>query len=62
MSGAVQMSHSRNTAWPLSSAQSGIWYAQQLNPDNPMYNTAEYVVIDGQIHTGRFEESVRQTV
>lgn len=62
MSGAVQMSHRRNTAWPLSSAQSGIWYAQQLNPDNPMYNTAEYVVIEGQIHIGLLEESVRQTV
>ena len=62
MSGAVQLSQRRNTAWPLSSAQSGIWYAQQLNPDNPMYNTAEYVVIEGQIHPGLFEKSVRQTV
>ncbi|CAI6080263.1 Dimodular nonribosomal peptide synthase [Paenibacillus sp. JJ-100] len=62
MSGAVQLSQRQNTAWPLSSAQSGIWYAQQLNPDNPMYNTAEYVVIEGQIHPGLFEKSVRQTV
>ncbi|MDK8190451.1 amino acid adenylation domain-containing protein [Paenibacillus sp. UMB7766-LJ446] len=62
MSGAVHTSHSRNTAWPLSSAQFGIWFAQQLNPDNPMYNTAEYVVIQGNVDARRFEESVRQTV
>ncbi|EAU0466160.1 non-ribosomal peptide synthetase, partial [Salmonella enterica] len=58
----MHTSHSRNTAWPLSSAQSGIWFAQQLNPDNPMYNTAEYVVIQGNVDARRFEESVRHIV
>lgn len=28
---------------PLTGAQAGIWFAQQLDPDNPIYNTGEYV-------------------
>ncbi|MFI5086156.1 MAG: amino acid adenylation domain-containing protein [Actinomycetales bacterium] len=31
----------------LTSAQRGIWYAQQLAPDNPMYQIAQYVDIRG---------------
>lgn len=47
---------------PLSSAQAGIWYAQQLHPDNPMYNTGEYVVIQGHVDAACFEASLRQAV
>ncbi|GGA16336.1 dimodular nonribosomal peptide synthase [Paenibacillus marchantiophytorum] len=47
---------------PLSGAQSGIWYAQQLDPDNPMYNTGEWVEIHGLIDPIQFEKAVRQVV
>lgn len=47
---------------PLSGAQSGIWYAQQLDPSNPMYNTGEYVEIDGPIDPVTFENALRQAV
>ncbi|WP_127537653.1 amino acid adenylation domain-containing protein [Paenibacillus illinoisensis] len=56
------MSQRRNGTWPMSAAQSGIWFAHQLNPDNPMYNTGEYVVIHGHVDVQQFEQSVRQTV
>ncbi|WP_175397089.1 amino acid adenylation domain-containing protein [Paenibacillus xylanilyticus] len=56
------MSQRRNGTWPMSAAQSGIWFAQQLHPDNPMYNTGEYVVIHGSVDIKQFEQSVRQTV
>ncbi|MDQ0297941.1 nonribosomal peptide synthetase DhbF [Salibacterium salarium] len=47
---------------PLSGAQSGIWYAQQLDPDNPIYNTGEYIDIQGPIDVSRFERALRKAV
>ncbi|MFD2211792.1 amino acid adenylation domain-containing protein [Virgibacillus halophilus] len=47
---------------PLTGAQAGIWYAQQLEPDNPIYNTAEYVEINGKLHLERFEQALRQAI
>ncbi|UOQ48667.1 amino acid adenylation domain-containing protein [Gracilibacillus caseinilyticus] len=48
--------------WPLTGAQTGIWYAQQLEPANPIYNTAEYVDIRGPLHIDYFEEAIRKTM
>ncbi|THF76595.1 amino acid adenylation domain-containing protein [Cohnella fermenti] len=45
---------------PLSGAQAGIWYAQQLDPHNPMYNTGEYVDIRGPLDRRTFEAALRQ--
>ncbi|MEV5593674.1 non-ribosomal peptide synthase/polyketide synthase [Streptomyces sp. NPDC052496] len=50
--------HSR----PLSSAQRGIWFAQQLDPDSPSYNTAEYVEIEGPLDVPAFGAAVRRAV
>jgi nonribosomal peptide synthetase MxcG len=47
---------------PLSAAQSGIWLGQQLDPDNPVYNTAECIEIRGPVDPVMFERAVRQTV
>ncbi|NQX71712.1 amino acid adenylation domain-containing protein [Paenibacillus alba] len=47
---------------PLSGAQSGIWYAQQLDPYNPMYNTGEWVEIHGAIDPLIVEKAVRQVI
>ncbi|RRJ64969.1 non-ribosomal peptide synthetase [Paenibacillus oralis] len=48
--------------WPLSGAQSGIWFAQQLDPDNPIFNAGEYIDILGPVDPDRFETAVRQAV
>ncbi|MGR5914375.1 hypothetical protein ACT7DA_19060 [Bacillus pacificus] len=37
------MPNSQKIRHSLSSAQSGMWFAQQLDPLNPIYNTGEYV-------------------
>ncbi|MEU7202995.1 non-ribosomal peptide synthase/polyketide synthase [Streptomyces sp. NPDC045470] len=50
--------HSR----PLSSAQRGIWFAQQLDPDSPSYHTAEYVEIEGPLDLPAFGTAVRRAV
>ncbi|WP_162625094.1 non-ribosomal peptide synthetase [Streptomyces cadmiisoli] len=42
--------------------QLGVWHAQQLNPDNPIYNMGEYIQIHGKVDTGFFEAAVRRVV
>ena len=48
--------------WALSGAQSGIWFAQQLEPNNPIYNTGEYIEIKGNIDLDKFEEALTRAV
>ncbi|MBN3525209.1 amino acid adenylation domain-containing protein [Paenibacillus apiarius] len=48
--------------WSLSGAQSGIWFAQQLDPDNPIFNTGECIEIHGPVDPARFETALRQAV
>ncbi|SDZ10060.1 non-ribosomal peptide synthetase [Thermoactinomyces sp. DSM 45892] len=43
------MLHTKTNRRPLTRAQSGIWYAQKLDPENPIYNTGEYVEIEGNV-------------
>ncbi|MDJ0382274.1 non-ribosomal peptide synthetase [Streptomyces sp. G-G2] len=47
---------------PLTAAQYGMWLAQQVNPDNPMYSIAECVEISGQVDAALFEDALRRTV
>ena len=44
------------------SGQRGIWYAQQLYPDAPVYNVGEYLEIHGDLDVGLFEEAARRTL
>ncbi|MFI1972337.1 amino acid adenylation domain-containing protein, partial [Streptomyces cinnamoneus] len=43
----------------LTAAQLGIWTAQQLHPDNPIYNVGEYMEISGELDIELFERSLR---
>ena len=47
---------------PLSAAQRGIWFAQQLNPASPLYNIANYLEIHGPVDLDLFETALRQVV
>jgi hypothetical protein len=40
----------------------GIWFAQQLDPENPIYNTAEYVEIKGPLDQELFEKALRHVM
>ncbi|MET8947114.1 amino acid adenylation domain-containing protein, partial [Streptomyces sp. NPDC004542] len=42
--------------------QLGIWQAQQLAPESPVYNIAEYLEIFGELNVELFVESLRRTV
>ncbi|GHG47184.1 non-ribosomal peptide synthetase [Streptomyces griseocarneus] len=47
---------------PLTGAQSGMWYAQALDPGSPALNTAEYLDIHGDIDPVLFAEALHRTV
>lgn len=49
-------------SWPLSAAQQGIWLGQQLDPQSPLYNTAECLEISRPLDTALFERSLHQMV
>ncbi|WP_217239257.1 condensation domain-containing protein, partial [Streptomyces sp. AC555_RSS877] len=42
--------------------QLAVWYAQQLAPENPVYNIAEYLEICGDLDGERFTEALRRTL
>ncbi|MBC6973014.1 amino acid adenylation domain-containing protein [Bacillus sp. Xin] len=56
MSNCLKVRHS------LSGAQTGMWFAQQLDPENPIYNTGEYIEIHGSVDVKTFELAVRKVV
>src|ERR1017187_6200318 len=46
----------------LMAAQLGVWYAQQLDPDGPVYNMGEYLEIHGDLDVDLFEIALRHTM
>ncbi|MGW7097533.1 condensation domain-containing protein, partial [Streptomyces sp. NPDC054874] len=56
------MSVRQDVSLPLTAAQSGIWYAQQLNPQNTIFLLGEYLDIDGPLDTELVEQALRQVV
>ena len=49
-------------ALPLSAAQLGIWFAQQIDACPSAYNIGEYFEIDGSIDPALFEQALRRIV
>ncbi len=45
---------------PLTAAQSGLWYAQRLDPDNPIFNTGQYLDIKGPLDVAAFTRAADQ--
>ena len=50
------------TARPLTEAQSGLWYAQRLAPDNPAFNTAHALWIEGALDVEAFARAADRAV
>ncbi len=53
---------SSNESRELTAAQLGVWYAQQLDPANPIYNVGGFLEINGDLDVSVFEAALRQTV
>ncbi|MEU9304037.1 amino acid adenylation domain-containing protein [Streptomyces sp. NPDC048269] len=56
------MTDVRGVLLPLTAAQSGVWYAQQLNPQNTIFNTGEFLEIDGPVDALFLQQALRQVV
>ncbi|GGP64445.1 non-ribosomal peptide synthetase [Saccharothrix coeruleofusca] len=50
------------TTLPLTAAQRGVRLAQQLEPDNPVYNVGWYLDLRGPVDFGRLASAVRQAI
>jgi hypothetical protein len=46
----------------LTEAQEGLWYAQRLDPRNPLFNTGHYLDLRGPLDAGAFHEAVNGMV
>src|SRR5690606_25540809 len=49
----------RQTALALTEAQSGLWYAQRMDPGNPIFNTAHAIEIRGALNVAAFDRAVQ---
>ncbi|WP_092535120.1 non-ribosomal peptide synthetase [Amycolatopsis arida] len=49
-------------ALPLTGAQEGVWHAQRLDPDDPVFNIALSVELRGDVDLDRMASAVRQAV
>ncbi|WP_244619198.1 amino acid adenylation domain-containing protein [Rhizobium sp. 18055] len=47
-------------AFPLTQAQAGIWFAQSIEPSNPVFNTGHYIEIEGRLDVSALKSAVRQ--
>ncbi|WP_111979375.1 non-ribosomal peptide synthetase [Algibacillus agarilyticus] len=46
----------------LTDAQAGIWFAQLRSPENPIYKTGEYIVIEGTVNTDSLDQAISQAI
>lgn len=51
---------SRDSNLPLTYAQEGLWFIQQLNPDLPIYNSPAAVRLTGLLNIPAFEKSLNE--
>ncbi|WP_344091572.1 amino acid adenylation domain-containing protein, partial [Nocardiopsis composta] len=52
------MTDARHPRFDLTGAQSGVWYAQQVDPAGAVYNVGQYVDLVGGLDTGLFQEAL----
>ena len=56
------MSSHQSRRLPLTAAQTGIWFAQQLDPRNPIFKAVEYIELRGPVEVKLIEAALRQAV
>lgn len=54
--------HSAEEAVPLTEAQEGLWYAQRLAPDNPIFNTAHCTDFIGSLQLPALQHAINQAL
>ncbi|MBP0494840.1 non-ribosomal peptide synthetase [Roseomonas indoligenes] len=54
--------HASTPDLPLTEAQEGLWFAQRLDPGNPVFNTGQYLDLRGPLDLPAFRAAVDGTV
>jgi nonribosomal peptide synthetase DhbF len=52
----------REMRLPLSAAQLGVWFAQKIDPANPIYNIGQMIEVNGPVDPSLFNAAVTQAV
>ncbi|WP_141665880.1 non-ribosomal peptide synthetase [Streptomyces prasinus] len=47
---------------PVTAAQSGMWFSQQLDPTNPIFVWSEYLEIEGHVDAAIFQSALRRVI
>ena len=58
----MNMMKQETTYLPLTDAQAGIWYAQCRDPENPIYKTGEYLLINGRVDVEKIKQAIAQGI
>ncbi|MFW5419111.1 amino acid adenylation domain-containing protein [Nocardiopsis sp. CNT-189] len=56
------MTDTPHPRFDLTGAQSGVWYAQQVDPSGAVYNVGQYVDLAGGLDAGLFQEALAAVV
>lgn len=52
----------KGTTYPLSSAQQGLWFINQLNPENPAYNVPIELTFQGNLNVTALQDSLNEII
>ena len=58
----VGVMDNREGRLPLSAAQLGVWFAQKIDPANPIYNIGQSIEIHGPVDPSLFNAAVTKAV
>src|SRR5580693_773116 len=58
----MQVIEHQKKSLPLSAAQLGLWFAQKIDPTNPIYNLGQSIEIHGPVDPSLFKAAVKQAV
>jgi len=47
---------------PLTEAQAGLWYAQRLDPDNPIFNTGQFIELTGTVDMAALRTAIGRMI
>lgn len=62
MSATTLMSTATPGMHALTEAQNGLWYAQRLDPDNPIFNTGHVIEIDGPLDMPALQQAAQRAL
>jgi amino acid adenylation domain-containing protein len=56
------ISHHGDSSFGLTAAQRGVWFAQRLEPGNPVFTIAQYLDIAGDVDSALLESAIRRVL